>query len=178
MKITFIKSATKTGSFIGDSYKMEYLVNLRNGEIAKFQYQDFSSKIYWGDREITIEPNLKHLTIIDYDIKEDGALIGKIKKSSWTHINTTIEISNSEIFKFNKITTGLFNNLFSSSNNSFQILNSKESIKYNFHKGEYFKNHWNGNRYKKIKGEIELQENNLLVALTGLLLIELMLMEE
>jgi len=178
MKVKFSKSATKTSSFIGDRYKTEYIVDLGNGEFATFQYQDYSSKINWGEREVIIKPNLKHFTIIDYNIIEDGDSIGRIKKSGWTHIAPKIEITNCEVYKFKKNKTTLFKYLFDSSNYSIQIENSNETIQYHFHKGKYFHNEWGNQRHKALDGEIELQENSLFIALIGFLLIELMLEDE
>jgi len=147
-------------------------------EIATAEFSDVSAQIFINERVITIKPVVQYFTIKHYTIVEEDSIIGTIDRLWWTIISPKIKLKDKQAYKLKKLDNSL--TTISKSNTTYQaqVYNKTECIRYAFSKGNYFTDGRYNEQLRNINGEIYLENKSLLVALIGLVLIELMLYKE
>lgn len=174
MTITFNKTGTLTGSFLGDRYRSEYVFsNLNELPIATFTYANFRATIKVNDTIYRIEPVPGSWTC-KYLILHEESTLGKIKVGPWFN-RMSIELTTGKIFKLERRYKSLWERLTNHRNYFIQLEGDGELVFYEFVKGVRFEK-WNFNaRYKELKGKIDFDIDNIAVSLFGVFLIEQLL---
>lgn len=156
---------------------IEYII--KSGEEIKGQFRYINSYsesiILLGSRVIYIKPVFKFFAKLShYKIIENEITIGQIEPG-WLFSKPSIGLNNKELYTYQKIKNSSFFTHFSTKGSyHIKICNIKEIIEYHF-----TTQFCEGMSKKVLIGKIETSTaTNMLLALTGLLQIELMLMEE
>lgn len=178
LKFTFTKTGNRTGAFLGDQYQVDYNFNLPDGTCGKVSYKDFGASINVQDRVILIKPVLNGITITRYLILEGDTRIGQIKQLPWWNSTLKIMLDAGITFKAGRVYKTVWDRILNSSDYQIQLSSDERIIKYTFQAGAYFSSGYIDQRYRTLNGHVESSIDNVLIPSIGLVLIELMLMDD
>jgi hypothetical protein len=177
MIVSFNKTGTRTNSFLGDSYQSEYVfLTLTELPIAKLTYCDFNATIKFNETTYKIE-RVRGSWTNKYLILDGDNTIGQIEAGSWLN-RFSVTLSSDRVFKLKRRYKSVLDRLINWTNYEIQLQYIDEIVTYEFVKGVSFEKGNSNQRNKELKGKINVDIDNLPVALFGIFLIEQMLDQE
>ncbi|MFN7602270.1 MAG: hypothetical protein ACK5R0_12830 [Bacteroidota bacterium] len=177
MTISFNKTGTRTNSFLGDSFQSEYIfVTLTELPIAKLTYSDFKASIKFNETTYNIE-RVPGSWTNKYLILDGDSTIGHIDAGSWLN-RFSVTLSTDKVFKLKRRYKSVLDRLTNWTNYNIQLQSVDEIVTYEFVKGVSFEKGNSNQRNKELKGKMNVDIDNLPVALFGIFLIEQMLNQE
>ncbi|SKC88793.1 hypothetical protein [Ohtaekwangia koreensis] len=178
MTITFNKTGKRTNSFLGDTYKSEYIFTTTNkSPIAKFTYSDFNATLETEGRTYQIKPVHGIFTINEFIILEGDSPVGQKKTFKWFN-RLSIKLLTGKSYKLKRLYKSFWDRFINRSDYYVQLQNENEIVSYSFTKGMRFENGYFNERYRELKGQIETDLDNSLVSFLGVFLIEQLLDQE
>jgi len=175
MKCTFKKYGVKQGSFVGDAYEVVYDIQAETGENMRVSFIHGKGTVTFGGRTVMLNPNYRRLDFIgmlkDHSIVENGQTIGKITNPAITFFTPTIIMENGPAYKL-KNWNGPFD---PTTIYRFELWGEREVARYHARTEKRFDAGHPGPRYVHMHGEIDFTSPDMLMALLGLLLLELMI---
>lgn len=177
MTIIFNKTGTRTNSFLGDSFQSEYVfLTLTGLPIAKLTYSDFKARIKFNETTYNIE-RVPNSWTNKYLIFDGDSTIGQIDAGSWLN-RFNVTLSTNKVFNLKRRYKSVLDRLINWTEYDVQLQSVDEILTYEFVKGVSFEKGNSNQRNRELKGKINVDIDNLPIALFGIFLIEQMLNQE